>query len=180
MRRLVETHSDTSRSVPGDSASVDAGVVFEVASFLYREAQLLDDRRFGEWLDLFADDGVYLVPTDPDVVDPENHLNIAYEDRVALEDRVARLESGFAHAQDPPSRTARAVTNVLVSTAPDESLSVRAVVTTAEARLGLVTSFSARATYLLARAEDGQLRIKLRRLDLVNAGDAHGNITFVL
>jgi 3-phenylpropionate/trans-cinnamate dioxygenase beta subunit len=42
---------------------VDAATGFEIADFLYREAELLDERRYAEWVNLVDDDFTYQVPT---------------------------------------------------------------------------------------------------------------------
>ena len=71
--------------------------------FLLDEADLLDARRLDEWTGLFADDAVYWLPMDPDQVAPGDGLNIIYDDRPRLLDRVSRLTAGW---RSPTSRTA--------------------------------------------------------------------------
>lgn len=94
----------------------------EVLNFLYREAELLDEGRYREWLDLLAEDVVYRVPVRVTRERPAEggygglaqgmlHMD---EDRTSLEMRVARLETGFAWAEDPPSRLRHFVTNVRI------------------------------------------------------------------
>src|SRR5205814_5944535 len=90
-----------------------------VEGFLYHEAQLLDERRFEEWLELFTDDALYWVP-EGEEEDPVRRVSIAYDDRRRLHERVLRLQSGFAYAQDPPSRTCHLVGNVRVQEADGE------------------------------------------------------------
>jgi 3-phenylpropionate/cinnamic acid dioxygenase small subunit len=106
----------------------------EIEQFLYREARLLDERRFGEWLDLFTDDVRYWMPVRTTryprrskaiaVLDPSRHedeelakdseLGIFDESKETLGRRVARLDTGMAWAEDPPSRTRHLVSNVEV------------------------------------------------------------------
>lgn len=90
-----------------------------VQDFLIDEAELLDSRRFEEWLALFTDDVEYRVPVritrragHPDVVTDIFHFD---ENRVSLGLRVARLKTDVAWAEDPPSFTRRFVTNVKVT-----------------------------------------------------------------
>ncbi len=106
----------------------DEKQVREVEQFLYREARLLDERRFHEWLELMADDVHYWMPTrinrladrDGETWAIERELSgseeLAFfdETRESLERRVARLDTGRAWAEDPPSRTRRLITNVEV------------------------------------------------------------------
>src|SRR5437762_4025177 len=102
----------------------------EVEQFLYREARLLDERRFREWLTLFTDDVRYwmvgrsnrypqsskaiaaLDPRRRNDEEEENALAILDESKATLAGRVARLETGMAWAEDPPSRTRHLITNV--------------------------------------------------------------------
>jgi ethylbenzene dioxygenase beta subunit len=89
---------------------------------LYQEAELLDEGRYREWLALLAQDVRYQVPVrvtkerGPEggvsgVMEGMYHLD---EDYTSLEMRVARLETGFAWAEDPPSRLRHFVTNVRI------------------------------------------------------------------
>jgi 3-phenylpropionate/cinnamic acid dioxygenase small subunit len=92
----------------------------ELNQFYAREAWLLDERRFKEWLDLFTDDVLYFMPRRKNVLRREQHreltqpgdLAILEEDKRYLEMRVARLETGMAWAEDPPSRTRHLVGNL--------------------------------------------------------------------
>jgi 3-phenylpropionate/cinnamic acid dioxygenase small subunit len=74
----------------------------EIEEFLYAEAELLDNRRYEEWLDLFT------------------------EDKLTLRQRVAKLGTGFAWAEEPPSRTRHVVSNVRIraGASPDELTAV--------------------------------------------------------
>lgn len=95
---------------------------------LYREAALLDGRRFDEWLLDLTDDVTYQVPL---VLNQDaQHMDTAVttgmlpvnDDRRTLQLRVDRLKTGFAWAEDPPSRVRRYVTNIRIqaSNRPDE------------------------------------------------------------
>ncbi len=76
----------------------------ELVRFVVREARLLDERRFDEWYELFAEDGHYWVPATPGQPDPHLHNSLAYEDRFLLKLRIERLKSPLAFSQQPPSR----------------------------------------------------------------------------
>jgi 3-phenylpropionate/cinnamic acid dioxygenase small subunit len=93
---------------------------FELNQFYIREAWLLDERKFKEWLELFTDDVLYFMPRRKNVLRREadreltalGDLAILEEDRRYLEMRVARLDTGMAWAEDPPSRTRHLVGNL--------------------------------------------------------------------
>ena len=76
----------------------------DLIRFVYREARLLDEKRFDEWYELFTEDGFYWVPLAPEQVDPLDHTSLAYEDRLLLKLRIERLKSPRAYSQQPPSR----------------------------------------------------------------------------
>jgi len=102
----------------------------EIHDFLVREARLLDDRAFETWLDLFTDDIVYWMPerTNPwessdlaDSVTKPGELALFEETKETLRTRVARLATGMAWSEVPPSRTRHLVTNVQVESGANES-----------------------------------------------------------
>jgi 3-phenylpropionate/cinnamic acid dioxygenase small subunit len=104
----------------------------ELMQFYIREAWLLDGRRFGEWLDLFTDDVLYFMPRRKNVrrreaereVTALGDLAVIEDDKRYLRMRVARLESGMAWAEDPPSRTRHLIGNLVVE--PRETGEVQA------------------------------------------------------
>jgi 3-phenylpropionate/cinnamic acid dioxygenase small subunit len=110
-------------------ADVDLDTRLSIAEFLYREALALDERRFRDWLDFFAEDARYEMPlrvTREKSAEWElsPHARIFDDTKQTLEIRVRRLETDFAWAEQPPSRTRHHVTNVLVDAldVPDEFL----------------------------------------------------------
>ncbi len=95
----------------------------EISQFLYQEAALLDEWRFREWLDVLAEDISYTLRTTPNAQtrDRRRHLELPTtwvfnDNKHLLERRVARLETGMAWAEEPPSRTTHMVTNIRVET----------------------------------------------------------------
>lgn len=102
----------------------------DVENFLYYEADLLDDRRFTEWLDLLADDIVYFMPIRRNVKFGQHTARentrqgegISWfdEDKWTLGKRVEQIHTGVHYAEEPLSRVAHLVTNVRVTEAkPD-------------------------------------------------------------
>jgi 3-phenylpropionate/cinnamic acid dioxygenase small subunit len=95
-----------------------------VEDFLYYEAELLDERRFHDWLDLFTDDAKYWMPvrdnrlTLPGAVSEELAApgdNAYFDDtKETLRLRVERLYTGADWAETPPSRTRHLVTNIRI------------------------------------------------------------------
>src|SRR2546430_254398 len=105
---------------PAMAPAAQQALWFELMQFYIREAWLLDERKFKDWLDLFTDDILYFMPRRKNVLRRELHrevtplgdLAILEEDKRYLEMRVARLDSGMAWAEDPPSRTRHLIGNL--------------------------------------------------------------------
>lgn len=94
---------------------------YAVEQFLYLEAALLDEWRFREWLELMAEDIRYVLTTNTQAQTRDRRRGVAppltyifNEDKFQLERRVARLETGMAWSEEPPSRTRHFVSNLRV------------------------------------------------------------------
>jgi 3-phenylpropionate/cinnamic acid dioxygenase small subunit len=92
----------------------DVAVRDEFRRLLEREARLLDQLRYDDWLAMYAAECLYWVPSTPNAGDPRREIAIMFDDRRRLEDRIYRLRTGFAWSQAPASRTVRLITNVEV------------------------------------------------------------------
>ena len=148
------------------------------ADFLYHEAALLDQRRFDEWLELYADDALYWVPQGEDP-DPARDVSIAYDDRRRLHERVVRLTSGFAHSQDPPSRTCHVIGNVRQTGESDGALEIASAQIVAEVRRNTQNLFAGQVEHQLV--PDGEsFRIRRKVVRLVNSDVPLGNVTFLI
>jgi benzoate/toluate 1,2-dioxygenase beta subunit len=141
--------------------------------FLVHEARLLDDRRFREWMSLFADDGTYWVPAVPNQQSPFDQASLFYDDRDLMKTRVDRLEHPRIHVQTPPSRTAHIVGNVVVDLA-DEAKGEYLVSSTmimVEYREDKQRIFAGRQHHRLRRS-GGDFLIVQKRVDLINCDSA--------
>ena len=137
----------------------------EVAAFIYQEARLLDEKRFDEWYELFAEDGHYWVPAAPGQADPHLHNSLAYEDRFLLKLRVERLKSPQAFSQQPPSRCHHVLQAPEVESLAE--LKLRTSFSYTETRGDESQHYAATAWHTLV-ARDGELKIKLKRVDILN------------
>jgi 3-phenylpropionate/cinnamic acid dioxygenase small subunit len=162
-------------------------VIREVEQFLYREARLLDERRFHEWLTLFTDDVRYWMASRPNrypkrskaiaILDPERYVedDLTAEDELAILDeskatltaRVNRLDTGMAWAEDPPSRTRHLIVNIeLAPTDNDLELKVCSNFLVYRSRGETEQDFYVGARQDLLRRVEGAWRIASRRLVL--------------
>jgi 3-phenylpropionate/cinnamic acid dioxygenase small subunit len=165
----------------------DDTLIREVEQFLYREARLLDDRRFHEWLQLFTDDVRYFMAGRSNrypkaskaiaILDPgryvesdvtgEDELAILDEDKTTLAARVARLDTGMAWAEDPPSRTRHLISNVEVEPGENEAeVKVYCNFLVYRSRAETEQDFYVGARQDVLRREGGAWKIARRRLVL--------------
>ena len=122
-RELIANFSDWQDD---ERAMTDAATRDEFRRLLEREARLLDQLRYDDWLALYAPECIYWVPSTPNAGDPRREISVMFDDRRRLEDRIYRFRTGYAWSQAPASRTVRLVTNVEVfATARDDSRMVR-------------------------------------------------------
>jgi len=118
---MVSTTSALPMTGPVGGRRADRDIHFEVEQFYYEEAELLDDGRFADWLELLADDVDYWMPTRTNRLRRQQALSIAARGEAAFYDetkeslawRIRRFDSGMAWAEDPPSRTRHLVTNIV-------------------------------------------------------------------
>ena len=159
----------------------------DIEQFLYREARLLDERRFHDWLALFTDDVRYWMAARPNrypasskaiaILDLQRYvgedpvgseeLALFDETKETLAGRVARLDTGMAWAEDPPSRTRHFIANIEVEPGEaDSEFRVRSNYIVYRNRGEMEQDFYVGARDDLLRRIDGSWRIARRRLIL--------------
>lgn len=154
----------------------------EVEDFLYAEADLLDNWKLDDWMTLLADDATYYVPPNdrPDADHRATLFTIA-DDIVRLRERVIRLKDPNCHAEYPPSRTRRLITNVRITGVEGDSVIAAANFVVYRYRRGEpAREFVGHYRYRLRRVGSA-LKIAERRaiLDAHELG-AMGSVSFIL
>ena len=139
----------------------------ECEEFLLHEARLLDEAKFDDWLALFTPDAQYWVPSEPNQQSPHDTVSLMYDDRRLLETRVRRLASPRIYSQEPRSRTSRIVANVTLEESSADYALVRSKFMMIEFRRNEQRLFGGTCFHRLVRHE-GALRIRLKRVDLLN------------
>jgi 3-phenylpropionate/cinnamic acid dioxygenase small subunit len=159
-------------SAPSDQALID---------FVLREARLLDEQRFDDWTALFTEDGHYWMPVEPGQTDPRLTTSLLYEDKLLLRIRAERLKGARTFSQKPRSRSHHLLQTPQVDRRDDAANEF--VTWTAmhyvETRRDEQSLYAAWATHHLT-VLDGALRIRLKRVDLVNCDAAFGSIQLFL
>ena len=153
----------------------------EVIRFVVREARLIDEQRFDEWYELFTDDAYYWVPVAPGQTDPLSHNSIAYEDKLLLQLRIERLRSPLAYSQKPASRCLHVLQTPEVekSDADKGEYLTRTAFIYTESKGDDSQRYAATAWHTLVWKE-GRLRIRLKRVDLLNSDAALPSIQLFL
>jgi 3-phenylpropionate/cinnamic acid dioxygenase small subunit len=159
----------------------------DAEAFLYREARLLDERRYDEWLALFTDDALYWVPAE-DAPDPYAKVSLIHDDGLRRAERVFRVTRTNAHSQDPASRIQHFVSNVEVENGGAEAVVYSSQIVY-EIRagggnyrhyeLGEQRALAARCEHRLRQDAGGQWRIARKKMLLLNRDMPIGNLTFI-
>ena len=139
----------------------------DLVKFVVREARLLDEKRFDEWYELFADDGHYWVPAVHGQKDPHLENSLAYEDRFLLKLRIERLKSPLAFSQQPPSRCHHLLQAPEIENSKKDEFLIRTNFIYTETRGDESQRYAATAWHTLV-SQNGSLKIKLKRVDILN------------
>lgn len=154
----------------------------DVQNFLFHEAALLDEWRLNEWEALLTDDATYYVPpNDQPDGDHRNTLFTIADDRERIRQRVIRILDPNCHAESPPSRTRRLITNVRIIGREGDEITVAANFVCYRFRRHerireYVGSYRYRLIYMA-----GSFRIKERRV-IIEAQElgSLGSVSFIL
>ncbi len=140
-----------------------------VSQFLFREARLLDERRWAEWEELYLEDGVYWAPATPEQPDPVNHVSLIFENQLLRKVRIARFASPAAPSLHPFPRTAHIVTNIMIDAHDTKSgaLSVNSRFLMIEYRRGVQRFYGGAYAHDLVETA-GAFLIRQKKVDLVN------------
>jgi benzoate/toluate 1,2-dioxygenase beta subunit len=151
-----------------------------IENFLYREARLMDENAYEQWLSLWAAENIcYWVPGSAEETDPAQQISIVYDDRKRLEARIKRLASGYAFAQDPKSRMRRVVSNIEIEGVADGTVTTWSNFALGEFRRGKQDIFVGRSMHRL-RPEGDSFKILLKKVLLINSGGYIDNLTFLV
>ncbi|EIW90430.1 benzoate 1,2-dioxygenase subunit beta [Alishewanella agri BL06] len=102
----------------------------QLCAFLYREARLLDDEQWDDWLQCYHDEAQFWMPSWDDddklVTDPQTEISlIYYPNRAGLEDRVFRIKTERSSATMPDTRTSHNLSNIEVVAQQGDLVTVR-------------------------------------------------------
>ena len=137
-----------------------------VRDFLYREARYLDDRQWDDWLEMYAADATYWMPSWDDndelTEDPQREISLIwYGNRTGLEDRVFRIKTERSSASVPDTRTSHNISNIELLEQADGLCKVRFNWHTLSFRYKTVDSYFGSSFYTLdVRGENPLIKAK--------------------
>jgi 3-phenylpropionate/cinnamic acid dioxygenase small subunit len=176
-QELVDSFADWQ----GDNVAVEDTVERDqFRMLLEREARLLDQLRFDEWLAMYAPECIYWVPGTPGAGDPRREIAISFDDRRRMEDRIYRLRTGYAWSQAPKSRTVRTISNTEVFATNANSIRmVRSNFLISEFRVDGTRFLSGWCGHRFVRGADKWL-IRVRQVNLIDCDQNLRNPSIVL
>jgi p-cumate 2,3-dioxygenase beta subunit len=154
----------------------------DIEDFLFTEADLLDEWRLPEWLELFTEDAIYYVPSTDVAPDssPDKTLFYVADDRFRLSERVKRLMKRTAHAEFPHSRTRHLVSNVRIRNRSATEIEVGSAFVTYRTKDGITDTYFGSNRYRIV-VENGRLRIREKRCLLDSDGlRTQGRVSIIL
>lgn len=155
-------------SDPFAVADVSADTQLAVERFLFRQAEILDEQQWDDWLALFTDDGRYWMPAEKEQTEGTDKVNIFWEGMDLMRMRIARNNHPRAHSQAPHNRLCHVVSNVIIESEDSNGdIVARSRFHCAEYFRYEVRNFTGKYRHVLTKKDDGY-RIALQRTDLVN------------
>ena len=159
----------------------------DVEDFLYHEADLLDERRYDDWLALFTDDARYWMPMRRNV--PHDDIEREFtragldvnwfdEGKDTLIRRVRQIQTGIHWAEEPLSRISHMISNVQILDATPSEVSVKCRFLIYRNRVETETDFLVGKREDRLRRVDGGLRIAHRKIVLDQSVLLAKNLTF--
>jgi 3-phenylpropionate/cinnamic acid dioxygenase small subunit len=170
---------DDGVTIAQHSAAPQGVSLAEAAAFIWAECELLDRLEYRDWLKLWHPEGQYIIPIDRDGRNPEEALNIAYDDKSMREARVRRLLSGFSMSAAPPARTVRTTSRFVIEECHNHSITVRGAQILVEYKYGRTRMLGADVTYSLVRTETG-LKMARKTILLLNSDEELFGIGYLL
>jgi 3-phenylpropionate/cinnamic acid dioxygenase small subunit len=149
---------------------------------IWREADLLDRKDYHAWQDLYADDGLYVVPIDPDTEDFDNTLNMVFDDARMRAMRVTRMTQGHAIAVVDSARTVRTVSRFVPQAVNNDEVRLRAAQVVVAYKRGTHDVWAGEVEYWIRLSDDSALgdRIVRKVVRLVDSQDVVPAAGFLL
>ena len=147
--------------------SAQATLQQRVEQLLFYQSELLDQKQWGTYIDLFAEEGVYWMPVTPEQTEWMDSPSIFAEDKRMMEIRMGRVMHPNVWSQAPQWGTSHVVGNVVIESVSEVEIQVRSRFHMMELRRDATRHFAGTYRHTLKRIGDG-FKIVLQRVDLLN------------
>lgn len=152
----------------------------EIERLLYQEAEYLDHANLDGWIDLYTQDASYWMPVTLDQPDPLNHISLFYDDRTIMEIRRRNFVHPRAPSKDLPVRCSHIISNLQL----EEEEQDKPIVVTSNFHCVVYhnekqTLYAGTYKHELVRL-DGQLKIRHKRVDIINSDATLGAMLIYL
>ncbi|PTQ75351.1 aromatic-ring-hydroxylating dioxygenase subunit beta [Celeribacter persicus] len=136
----------------------------DVTAFIWAEGAMLDAKEYDDWLELWTEDGLYIMPMG-EGEDYKNQLNLCYDNDKMRRDRIGRFQRGFSISSAPPAQTVRTLSRFRIEAAEGDVIKVTCAEHVVEDKFGRQRIWAGDAWYTLKVTGDGfKLHEKIVRL----------------
>ncbi|WP_426357530.1 aromatic-ring-hydroxylating dioxygenase subunit beta [Pseudocolwellia sp. HL-MZ19] len=157
---------------------LDTQLLADVSAFLNVEADMLDNKEYRQWLDLWVESGLYIVPVDHEATDYANNLNVAYDDHEMRELRIERLTSGEAISTQLSQKTVRTLSRFRILDDIDGVVRVRCAYCLYENNKTGVRTYPANLQFKLVR-DGGSFKITEKVVKIMQSSQSLTTVSYL-
>ncbi|MGX7726218.1 aromatic-ring-hydroxylating dioxygenase subunit beta [Rhodococcus pyridinivorans] len=146
--------------------------VLRAIELVWKEAEALDAKDYKSWEQMYTDDGIYVIPIDPDTDDFASSLNMVYDDARMRRLRVQRMLQGYSPSAVAAARTVRVISRFTVQKRTDTSVTLRSAQIVNAFKRNEFLTLGADLTHTIVFDDEGDDRIALKVIRLIDSEDA--------
>jgi 3-phenylpropionate/cinnamic acid dioxygenase small subunit len=157
---------------------LDTQLLSDVTAFLNIEADMLDNKEYHQWLDLWLESGLYIIPVDHNADNYSNTLNLAYDDEKMRKLRVERLTGGEAVSTEISDKTVRTLSRFRLLDDIDGVVRVRCAYSLYENNKNGLRIYPANLQYKLVR-DGGSFKIAEKVVKVMQSNNHLTTISYL-
>jgi len=146
--------------------------VLRAIELVWKEAEALDAKDYKSWEQMYTDDGIYVIPIDPDTDDFASSLNMVYDDARMRRLRVQRMLQGYSPSAVAAARTVRVISRFTVQERTDTSVTLRSAQIVNAFKRNEFLTLGADLTHTIVFGDEGDDKIALKVVRLIDSEDA--------
>ncbi|CAM3532549.1 aromatic-ring-hydroxylating dioxygenase subunit beta [Halomonas casei] len=152
-------------------------LLWQVTQFIWHEAAILDANEYDAWLDLWLQDGLYILPIE-DAEDYSTVLNLCYDDDKMRRDRIKRFQDGFSISSAPPAVTVRTSSRFVINAVDGDTVVVSCGQHLVEDKFGRQRLWAANVRYTLT-STDASFKIQEKVVRLLNSDGVLNSFSYL-